>query len=307
MGPCSRPEGSTVLSIFGALLKALMTVATTNPNQLTLLWPLLKDMKTKSNRCRGRRALILFYWQHVVAIKAFGFGNYRVFLFSGRASMFFINFDSTVIYELMSTVTEDGDFECISVLQGHSQDVKCVRWHPTQRMLLSSSYDDTIKIWAEDEDEWFCTQTLRGHTSTVWSIDFLDTEGKRFISCSDDQTLIIWRNSQSDQLASQAQWDKMQVLSGYHDRPIFSIAVCLSYTSPLFVSAGGDDQLCVFHTELIKNADQDDECDINASLHCRVPDAHEGEVNCVAWSNGASPLLASCGDDYVVKIWRFRS
>lgn len=29
-------------------------------------------------------------------------------------------------------VQPDGDFECLSVLMEHSQDVKCVKWHPRE-------------------------------------------------------------------------------------------------------------------------------------------------------------------------------
>ena len=73
---------------------------------------------------------------------------------------------------MVNLVLGDGDFECISVLQEHSEDVKCVRWHPTQDLLASCSYDNTIRIWKDDEDDWICCQVLQGHTSTVWSIDF---------------------------------------------------------------------------------------------------------------------------------------
>lgn len=38
------------------------------------------------------------------------------------------------------------DVECLAVLQGHTQDVKMVKWHPTQNWLVSASYDDTIKV-----------------------------------------------------------------------------------------------------------------------------------------------------------------
>lgn len=38
------------------------------------------------------------------------------------------------------------DFECIAVLQGHTQDVKMVRWHPHQNWLVSASYDDSLKV-----------------------------------------------------------------------------------------------------------------------------------------------------------------
>jgi WD40 repeat protein len=54
------------------------------------------------------------------------------------------------------------EFECVSVLNGHSQDVKMVTWHPSRDILVSASYDNSIKVWAEDVDgdDWRCVQTL---------------------------------------------------------------------------------------------------------------------------------------------------
>ena len=46
------------------------------------------------------------------------------------------------------------------------------------QILVSCSYDDTVKIWQEDNDDWVCTETLTGHTSTVWSAAF-DATGDR--------------------------------------------------------------------------------------------------------------------------------
>ena len=47
---------------------------------------------------------------------------------------------------------------CAHVLQ----DVKTVRWHPSSELLVSASYDDSIKVWVESDDEWICAQTLAG-------------------------------------------------------------------------------------------------------------------------------------------------
>src|SRR5690606_41162894 len=59
------------------------------------------------------------------------------------------------------------------------------------QLLASASYDDTIKIWRDDDDDWYCSATLEGHESTVWSIDF-DPSGENLVSASADQTLKIW-------------------------------------------------------------------------------------------------------------------
>lgn len=49
---------------------------------------------------------------------------------------------SVWIWEVMP----GNEFECVSVLQGHAQDVKMVQWHPTMDVLFSCSYDNTIKV-----------------------------------------------------------------------------------------------------------------------------------------------------------------
>lgn len=60
------------------------------------------------------------------------------------------------------------------------------------QLLASASYDDTVKLYHEEEDDWVCCATLEGHESTVWSIAF-DGSGQRLASCSDDKTVRIWQ------------------------------------------------------------------------------------------------------------------
>lgn len=40
------------------------------------------------------------------------------------------------------------------------QDVKSVLWHPTKDILVSTSYDNTVKLYIEEEDDWECFATL---------------------------------------------------------------------------------------------------------------------------------------------------
>lgn len=42
-----------------------------------------------------------------------------------------------------------------------------MRWHPQGEVLVSASYDDSIKLWVEEEDEWVCAQTLAGAPQTL--------------------------------------------------------------------------------------------------------------------------------------------
>ncbi|KAF4687778.1 cytosolic iron-sulfur protein assembly, partial [Perkinsus olseni] len=72
------------------------------------------------------------------------------------------------------------DFECVGILQAHSQDVKSIAWHPCDdNVLFSASYDDTIRVWSRSpdgggDDDWHCIQTLKGNETTVWSLSLID-------------------------------------------------------------------------------------------------------------------------------------
>jgi WD40 repeat protein len=45
-----------------------------------------------------------------------------------------------------------------------------VKWHPSENVLFSGSYDDTIKCWKYDDgiEDWMCSYTMEAHQSTVW-------------------------------------------------------------------------------------------------------------------------------------------
>lgn len=141
----------------------------------------------------------------------------------------------------------DADFECMGVLMEHSQDVKCVAWHPKEevsrklsepcipafpyllsmtdssvaQILASASYDDTIKLYLDDpSDDWFCASTLTGHGSTVWTLAWEPENGNYLASGSDDQTIRIWRR-QPDQ--GELKFQCVAELKG-HDRSVYSIS-----------------------------------------------------------------------------------
>ena len=46
--------------------------------------------------------------------------------------------------------------------QVHTQDVKKVVWHPTDPLLFSAGYDDTVKVYKEFGDDWECAESLTG-------------------------------------------------------------------------------------------------------------------------------------------------
>lgn len=52
-----------------------------------------------------------------------------------------------------------------------------------------------------------------------------------------------------------AQWDKVNIISGCHDRPIYSVSCLVDAAIPIVTTGGGDDSICLFTVE----NDTDDE------------------------------------------------
>ncbi|MCJ1377702.1 Cytosolic iron-sulfur protein assembly protein [Xylographa soralifera] len=189
-------------------------------------------------------------------------------------------------------VGED-DFETIAVLQEHTADVKCVAWHPEEEMLASGSYDDEIRLWREEVDDWGCVAVLRGHESTVWAVGWegikvkiggkeIDVQallesgqewarrrersGPRLVSCSDDQTIRIWRRKPREKGpaqnplsiirtgSSEEEWVEEARLPSTHERAIYAVA--WSHRTGRIVSTGGDGKIIVYEERWKSEADE---------------------------------------------------
>lgn len=73
----------------------------------------------------------------------------------------------------------------------HEYQAKSLSYNGTT--LLSSSMDKTIKVWNEKLDllKVIDIERYAGHTNCINKVQWLDDE--RFISCSDDRSLILWK------------------------------------------------------------------------------------------------------------------
>ena len=108
------------------------------------------------------------------------------------------------------------DIDCLAVLQGHSQDVKSVKFSPhDSSLLVSVSYDDSVRVWSSSDntgpsDDWHCSATLKtaqgGHSNTVWDVCFnpsvSDSSSSEFITVSADGCMKLWSRKNSLKLGS---------------------------------------------------------------------------------------------------------
>ena len=199
----------------------------------------------------------------------------------------------------------------MAVLQEHTQDVKSVVWHPTEPIVASCSYDDTIRLYYPDQDDFVPISVLRGHTSTVWSVAFEPVlnhpspsdpdPSVRLASCSDDLSVIIWHRTDYYRPPSGASlsilreppketWKIWKILPKVHERVIYSVAWS---KSGLIASAGGDGRIAVY-----------EEIDGGWRVKAVKEAAHgASEVNCVIFGRPDN-ILWTAGDDGLIKQWR---
>ena len=198
-------------------------------------------------------------------------------------------------------VSEDDEYECVSCMPSHSQDVKKVIFHPTADILASASYDNTIKLYREECDDWTTFTTLTGHQSTVWSIAF-DATGHRLASGSDDRMVKVWQeylpgNKEGiDTPEGNPAWKCVCTLSGFHQRSVYDLTWC-NLTGAIATSCGDD------HIRVFKEQPNGDPNAPVFDLLLTIRQAHDKDVNSVAWNPTVVGLLASASDDGTVKLW----
>lgn len=221
---------------------------------------------------------------------------------------------------------EEGEYECGGVLAGHSQDVKHCLWlMPTgteerRPLVISCGYDETVRVWSDSlrRDDWHVVQTLKQHEGTVWGAALQrlqptmeevraasEAQGEPLpqpilCTCSDDLRVLFWRRN------AQGKFESVAAASGFCERSIFDVDWAAGET-PLVACASGDDSVTVLG---LTQGEADKQ--VHAQVVTRIPAAHESDVNSVSFAHNGDLfaeeglLLASGGDDCVVKLWRVK-
>src|ERR1700704_1469144 len=77
-----------------------------------------------------------------------------------------------------------------NILSGHADCVRSVAFSPDGHRIVSSSDDETIRVWDTETGE-VVLGPLQGHRGYVRSVAF-SPDGHRIVSGSDDRTLRVW-------------------------------------------------------------------------------------------------------------------
>lgn len=190
---------------------------------------------------------------------------------------------------------DTNEFYCFSICENHTQDVKCVLFHPkNNNVLFSSSYDNTIKIWilSVDEEDWCCVKTIDNiHLNTIWymNIKLIDTnENQLYLySCSEDCSISKIFISLEMDSNNTVNYNLVESNKNSHLYPVYSI----SYDNNLIVSGGGDNKINIYSAN-------------NLELKDSFYNIHNNDVNVVLlkYISDNRYLILSGSDDNTISI-----
>lgn len=243
------------------------------------------------------------------------------------------------IWEDVGGDDDGGDWETVVVLQEHDADVKAIAWCPDVRgrnevkgvfsveVLASASYDDTVRIWREEdgEGEWACVAVLEGGGGTVWGLAWEGRDSGRFprlVTAAADGGVRVWEREVGEEVEDvgagnnpwgaipgtvrremREEWTCKAVLPRAHTRDVYSVA--WSGESGMVATTGSDGVVVLYREE-----------EDGWKVVARVEEAHGPyEVNHVTWCKrwdagterkGEEEMLVTTGDDGVVRPWQVR-
>mmetsp|Transcript_482 Transcript_482/g.717 ORF Transcript_482/g.717 Transcript_482/m.717 type:complete len:398 (+) Transcript_482:86-1279(+) len=213
---------------------------------------------------------------------------------------------------------DDGEFECLTILNGHEGDVKSVifaashgQFGDGDEICISASYDNSIRVWAEDGGEWYCAKVLTD-SHTLWNLA-VSPGSTRLISGSADGSIGIYKCYTSlekeelmlddkelelERSPNQGFWKFVGRLPHAHQSEVMSISYSSARTGHgRFASCG--DSLKIYREAAESTSDHP-----LIGVHT---ESKQMDLNTVQWHPYNGSILATGGYDGCVRIWKYGS
>uniref|UniRef100_A0A8C9HBL6 Ribosome assembly protein 4 n=1 Tax=Piliocolobus tephrosceles TaxID=591936 RepID=A0A8C9HBL6_9PRIM len=196
-------------------------------------------------------------------------------------------------------------------LLGHQQPVIHVLFSPNGKLIASTSFDKSVKVWSA-----YCGTFLasyRGHVGPVyklaWSID-----NNYFVTCSQDSTLKLWKVNHLLPLLNKSQNTNEKTPSSDNSEKNGVTTVTINNANGNVKNAqqnkpdSSSSLKKNSETETTKNKKKtkEDEKNKKKAVKTMIVDlpGHEDAVYAIDWSNDGR-YVASGGKDKVLKIWSY--
>ena len=161
----------------------------------------------------------------------------------------------------------------VLVLQGHTQFVQSLAFHPYQsHLLVSAGRDRLIKLWDWVAQREICS--IAGHGQQVNSVTF-SPDGQWLASGSADKTVKVWSTNG-------------ELISTFAAHRLAVNAVAFAPLAPLIASASADATVRIWHLETAKLV--------------RTLTGHTQAIRAIAFCPDGQ-LLASGGEDKTIRLW----
>ena len=184
--------------------------------------------------------------------------------------------------------------------------------------LATCSSDKTIRIFNTSSGSNTLEATLEGHEQPVWQVSWAHPSfGNILASCSYDKKVFIWKETKPKH------WEKIHEYTR-HESSVNSISWAPKEFGLILATASSDGSIAII-SRVDADAGNSEEGSGNSWDDKKIMNAHSVGCNAVSWKPAVVPStialktgeataikedakikrLASCGADFLVKIWKF--